>query len=272
MALTLIAYTLWRDRRLNLGLLQHSRRMHFPGILRLFQIGAPAGLQMTMESTVFSLSASLISRLGVAASAAHTIVLNIAGFTYMVPLGFSGAVAVLVGQEIGRRNLREARTLGWTGLGLTSTIMLIIALVLGANASSLTTFFTKDPTTINIGSSLLIVVAFFQLADGIQVVMAGALRGLGDTRSSLFAGMFGYWVAACPLGYWLCFTRGKGAVGYWAGLAIGLVIISLILLARWKWKSQNLPGHWAPLNESHSLKTGSPLKILTAKLGHSGPA
>jgi MATE family multidrug resistance protein len=84
---------------------------------------------------------------------------------------------------------------------------------------------------------LLAVAAMFQLFDGLQGVATGVLRGLGDTRTPMITNLLGHWLLGLPIGYGLCFFAGWGVVGLWIGLSIGLVAVSLTLLAAWMRRS-----------------------------------
>jgi MATE family multidrug resistance protein len=85
-----------------------------------------------------------------------------------------------------------------------------------------------------VGSSLLWVVAAFQIFDGIQTVSTGALRGLGETRVPMLANLVGYWVLGLPLGLGLCFVLHWGIYGLWIGLTLALIVIASALLVRWR--------------------------------------
>ena len=91
-----------------------------------------------------------------------------------------------------------------------------------------------------IGGKLLLIVAAFQIFDGIQTVSTGALRGLGETRAPMLANLVGYWVLGLPLGLTLCFVLGWGVYGLWIGLTLALIVIALTLLARWRRDSTRL--------------------------------
>jgi len=82
-------------------------------------------------------------------------------------------------------------------------------------------------------AAILRVAAFFQLFDGLQIVVTGSLRGAGDTRTPMVCHLIGYWVIGLPLGAMLCFERGLGARGLWMGLSAGLIAIGLVLTAIW---------------------------------------
>jgi MATE family multidrug resistance protein len=93
--------------------------------------------------------------------------------------------------------------------------------------------FSPDPAVVQIGATLLLVAAAFQLFDGVQVVTTGALRGAGDTKTPMVANLVAYWFIGIPLGYFLCFHLHWGALGIWIGLCTGLMIIGSVLLAIW---------------------------------------
>jgi MATE family multidrug resistance protein len=93
--------------------------------------------------------------------------------------------------------------------------------------------FSPDPAVVRVGATLLLVAAAFQLFDGVQVVTTGALRGAGDTKTPMLANLVAYWFIGIPLGYFLCFRLGWGALGIWIGLCVGLMIIGSALLVAW---------------------------------------
>jgi multidrug resistance protein, MATE family len=93
--------------------------------------------------------------------------------------------------------------------------------------------FSPDPAVVRIGAALLLVAAAFQLFDGVQVVTTGALRGAGDTKTPMLANFVAYWFIGIPLGYFLCFRLGWGALGVWIGLCTGLMIVGSALLISW---------------------------------------
>src|SRR5205814_3869359 len=93
--------------------------------------------------------------------------------------------------------------------------------------------FSPGPALVRVGATLLLVAAAFQLFDGVQVVTTGALRGAGDTKTPMLANLGAYWFIGIPLGSFLCFRLGWGALGVWIGLCTGLMIIGSALLFVW---------------------------------------
>ncbi|HXQ26538.1 MAG TPA: MATE family efflux transporter [Candidatus Acidoferrales bacterium] len=234
MAAVLMAYCLYYDLRYKTGLLDASRWPHMPRVRRLLSLGFPAAMQLGLEVGVFAVATALIARLGAIQLASHQVALNTASFTYMVPLGISSAAAVRVGQALGRRDHHAASRAGWTALALGASFMTCTAILFWTVPHYIVRIYTPDPVVIRAASNLLFVAAFFQLFDGLQAVATGALRGAGDTRTPMIWSSAIYWFVGLPLGAYLCFRVGWGAVGLWTGLCIALVLIGSGLLYVWR--------------------------------------
>ena len=93
--------------------------------------------------------------------------------------------------------------------------------------------YTKDAPTLALGASLLAIAAAFQLFDGTQVVLTGALRGLGDTHTPMLANLAAYYCVGLPIGYSLCFYFHHGVHGLWWGLTISLSFVAALLALQW---------------------------------------
>lgn len=205
---------------------------------RLFRLGWPAALQITFEVGVFAAASALAGRISPLAAAANQVVLNIAGFIFMIPFGLASAAAVRVGQAVGRVDAPGMRRAGWTALGIASTVMCASAVLFFTVPEFLIRIYSSDPQVIEIGVVLLFICSVFQLFDGLQTVTTGALRGLGDTRTPMMANLIGHWAIGLPVGYTLCFQRGWGVAGLWTGLSVGLILIGAVLLWVWSWRSR----------------------------------
>jgi MATE family multidrug resistance protein len=234
MALVLVGYLLWYDRRHRTELLKTPVNIDFTRIRRLIILGLPAATQITLEISVFALATALIGRLGAVPLASHQIALNTVALTYMVPLGISSAAAVRVGQAIGRKDPSGAADAGGTAIFLGAAFMTLCAVGLLVFPRAIARIYTPDGTVIRSTITLLAAGAAFQLFDGLQTVATGALRGAGDTRTPMFCHFTAYWVIGLPLGAWLCFRRGWGAFGIWIGLSLALILIGIVLL--WAWR------------------------------------
>jgi MATE family multidrug resistance protein len=206
----------------------------------LIALGLPAAMQFTLETGVFATVTTLIAKLGPIPLATHQIALNTVAFTYMVPLGISSAAAVRVGQALGRNDPRGASAAGGTAIVIGAAFMSLASIVLLVVPRWIARVYTIDEVVIRNTAALLAAGAAFQLFDGIQSVATGALRGAGDTRTPMLCHFTAYWVIGLPLGAWLCFKRGWGALGLWVGLSLALIMIGMVLLVVWRRKVHQL--------------------------------
>ena len=212
-------------------------RADWPRYRRLWALGLPIGLAMGFEGGIFSAAAFLMGLISAAAVAAHAIALQISALSFMVPWGLAQAATVRVGQALGRGDRAGIGRAGWVAWGLGVTFMALTALIILTLPHSLITLFLADTPAnakvIALAVSFLFVAAIFQIVDGAQVVGAGMLRGLHDTRVPMLFTFIGYWAIGIGIGVWLAFRRGWDGVGIWTGLAIGLAIVAVLMLWRW---------------------------------------
>jgi MATE family multidrug resistance protein len=205
--------------------------------LAMIKLGAPIGVTMALEMGVFALAAYFMGWLGASAVAAHAIALQISAITFMVPLGLGQAATVRVGLALGRGDEAGITRAGWTAWTMGVGFMGLMAICMWTFPHQLVTLFLADvpanAAVIALAISFLRVAAAFQLVDGGQVIGAGMLRGLHDTRWPLIFALVGYWVVGLGIGVWLGFGIDWKGVGIWIGLASGLAAVAVLMLSRW---------------------------------------
>ena len=165
---------------------------------------------MALEVGVFAVATALAGRLDPVSSGAHQIALNIASLAFMVPLGLASSAAVRVGYAFGAGDRRRAARAGWTALAISCVIMTSLGLVFFLWPVALLHVFSRRSAHHRIGVGLLAIAAAFQLFDGTQAVVTGALRGICDTRTPMIVNVIGHWFLGLPVGYALCFRFGWG--------------------------------------------------------------
>ncbi|MEK7657035.1 MAG: MATE family efflux transporter [Elusimicrobiota bacterium] len=206
----------------------------------LLSLGIPAGAQMLVEVSAFSLMTMFCGRLGAVPLASHQVTINLVSLTFMVPLGISFAAAVRVGQGMGRGDPGAAVRSGYAALGIAVAFMSMTSLLFLSAGRTIVGCFTQDPEVLALGTRLLLVGALFQICDGMQVTLTGSLRGLREARIPMVANFFGHWLIGFPLGLFLAFKAGLGALGLWIGLCTGLVLVAFSLLFVWRKKTLGL--------------------------------
>jgi MATE family multidrug resistance protein len=198
----------------------------------MVRLGAPTGVQMQLEFGAFATAGLAMGLLGTVAVAGHQVALNLASLTFMVPVGIAQAVAVLVGRAVGREDPWAARRAAGAGLIVGAGFMSITALIFLLAPGPLARLYSPDAAVIALGASLLPIAGIFQVADGVQVVAAAALRGIGDTRAPMLVNLFGFWAVGLPIGLFMAFRGRLGPPGVWWGLAIGLAVVAVLLTRR----------------------------------------
>jgi MATE family multidrug resistance protein len=234
---SLIAVTLLERRFRRFHLFGHFWRFDRQRTEAMIRLGWPIGATMALEMGVFALAAYFMGWIGAPAVAAHAIALQCAALTFMVPLGLGQAATVRVGLALGRKDEAGISRAGWTSWVMGVAFMGTMAVMMWSVPRRLVTLFLADvpqnATVIALAVSFLRVAAAFQLVDGAQVIGAGMLRGLHDTRWPLLFALVGYWVVGLGIGSWLAFGADWKGLGIWIGLATGLASVAVLMLARW---------------------------------------
>lgn len=214
----------------------HFWRIDWPLMRRLIVIGAPISISFLLEYGLFGAAGLLMGVISTTALAAHQIALQVAAILFMVPFGISMAATVRVGHAIGRRDAGAVRRAGYvaTWLGIVLAAILTIAVMLGRYGIAGLFLGETTDATAALTATLLLVGSTFFIADGVQTIAAGALRGMNDTRIPLLFAILSYWAIGFACACWLGFWTSWGAVGVWVGLSIGTAIYATLLLLRFR--------------------------------------
>ena len=241
-AICFAAYLARSRRFAPLGLFARFDPPRWVPIRDLLRTGLPIGVTVAMEGGLFIVTALLIGRLGQVEAAAHQIAINVASLCFMIPFGLAEATTVRVGHALGMGQGRDGvRRAARAGLALVLVTQATSALLLVAGHDAIAAVYTADATVAALAASLLLFAAAFQFPDGIQVLSAGALRGLGDTRVPMLLAAFAYWGVGMALGATLGLAMGLGPRGMWIGLIAGLVVAAVLMAWRFLRTSAGLP-------------------------------
>jgi multidrug resistance protein, MATE family len=205
---------------------------------QLVAIGAPISLSFMMEYGMFSSAALLMGLISTTALAAHQVALQVTATLFMVPYGISMAATVRVGHAIGRDDPGAVKRAGLVAilLGIVLVAGFTLAVIAGRFAIARLFFGVAEDasTTVALTANLLLVGATFFIADGIQTIAAGSLRGLNDTRTPLLFAAISYWLIGFNLACLLGFRTELGAIGVWIGLSVGTAIYATLLILRFR--------------------------------------
>ncbi len=234
-----LAIVLYSDRKFRrYHLFGRFWRADWRRFAELWRLGLPIGATLVFEVSVFNASTFLMGLISAASIAAHSIALQIASLCFMVPLGLSQAATVRVGRAYGAHDVEGIRRAGWTAFAMGLGFMVGTALTMILMPRTLVGVFLDldlpaNAPVVDLAVSFLALAALFQLADGGQAVAAGMLRGLHDTRMPMIYAAVGYWGVGLAVGVILAFILKLGGIGIWIGLAAGLIVVALLLIARW---------------------------------------
>jgi MATE family multidrug resistance protein len=202
------------------------------GLRALVAIGFPIAIQMSLEMWAFAGSNFVAGALGAEAVAAHSLVMNLASITFMVPLGIAQGTAVRVGNLIGAGDVAQAQRAAWLGIGMGALFMTLSAVGFVAGRELLPRLYTPEAVVIAAAAAILPIAGAFQVFDGTQSVASGVLRAMGRPGPAAAFNLVGYWLIALPIGGWLALRTNAGLPGLWWGLCAGLVVVAtgLVLL------------------------------------------
>jgi MATE family multidrug resistance protein len=206
--------------------------MDGPGLRRVLRLGLPIWGQLSLEIWAFSGSTLLAGYLGISALAGHTIVMNLASLSFMVPLGVSIAASTRVGNLIGASDETGVRRASWVALVMGAGLMALNGLGFVLFRRELALLYTDSAAVVAICVWILPIAATFAVLDGTQVVACGILRGMGRTVPATVANFVGYWLLALPIGATFAFVFDAGLAGIWWGLAGGLAVVATALVLR----------------------------------------
>ncbi len=218
-------------------------------IQKILKLGFPSALQMLFEVVFFTAAVWMSGTLGTNAQAANQIALNLTSMTFMVAMGLSAVAMIRVGNQLGKKDFVELRRVAFSIFLLIGIIDLFFGLIYLTFSDDLPWIYLEDKGSLTpkdtlevivIASSLLIVSGFFQLTDGLQAVVLGALRGLQDVNLPTAFTFISYWVIGFPVSYYLAFFTSWGVTGIWIGLLTGLSSSAILLFLRFQYLTNKL--------------------------------
>ncbi|MBG6132461.1 MATE family multidrug resistance protein [Aquimarina sp. EL_43] len=210
-------------------------------INRIIALGFPSALQMFFEVAIFTAAIWLSGILGKNSQAANQIALNLSSMTFMIAMGLSVAAMVRVGNQKGLQHFIDLRRIAISIFLLTFLLAVVFALVFVLFNDLLPRIYLDIEDTENmadnteviaIAAKLLVIAALFQISDGIQVTVLGALRGLQDVKIPTLITFIAYWVVGFPISYYLGLYTEYKSSGIWIGLLAGLSVSALLLYLR----------------------------------------
>ena len=199
---------------------------------RVYSLGYPTALQMLFEVGIFASGVLIAGALGTNTQAANQIALNLSSMTFMIAVGLGVTATVRVGNQKGLKNYKELRRIAISIILLMIVIDLFFAAGFILAKDVLPTMYIDNAQVIETAAILIVISGFFQLSDGIQVVVLGALRGLQDVKLPMLITFVAYWIIGFPICYYLALHTSLAEKGIWIGLLISLTASAIMLYIR----------------------------------------
>ncbi|WP_394366704.1 MATE family efflux transporter [Blattabacterium cuenoti] len=202
-------------------------------IKKILKIGIPSGLHMLFEMSAFAISSFISGKCGIKVLAAHQIVISLVSSTFLLSTGFSVAATIRIGNQLALKNYLELRRIGKSIFFMGFIFMLICNFLFFFFRSDIPYFYIKnDHEVIQLAEKMIVIASFFQLSDGLQGMILGALRGLQDVHIPMWISFFSYCIIAIPTAWFLSIKM--GGIGVWIGLGLGLTISAILLFIRYQ--------------------------------------
>lgn len=218
-------------------------------IRKIVNLGLPSSMQMLFEVALFTSAVWLCGNIGKTSQAANEIALSLATVTFMFAMGLSVTAMIRVSNQKGLNDYKNLVVVAKSIFLLAVIIEVVFALLFITLNDFLPHFFLNmdnemqaldNSEVILIAAQLLVVAAIFQISDGVQVVVLGALRGLQDVKIPMYITFVAYWIVGFPISFYLGkYTEWK-AVGVWIGLLAGLTAAAIFLYLRFNHLTKKL--------------------------------
>ena len=218
-------------------------------VQKILKLGFPSALQMFFEVAFFVVAVWMSGILGTNSQAANQIALNLTSMTFMVAMGLSATAMIRVGNQYGKKDFKELKRIAFSIFFLIIIIDVFFCAFYLIFSNDLPWIYLENkgaltsPDTLEviaIAASLLVVSGFFQITDGLQVVVLGALRGLQDVNIPTTLIFISYWIIGFPVSYYLAFYTPLEATGIWIGLLTGLSCSAVLLFLRFQYQTNKL--------------------------------
>lgn len=212
----------------------------FRQALELLKIGLPIGGQYIIEMLAFSIGSFMMGWLGTKELAAHQIVMSLVSLTYMISSGMASATTIKVSHFRGQHKLKAMNRAIYASIHMVLFFMLFSLSCFIIFRYKIPGLFVQDAEVISIAAGLMLIAGMFQLFDGLQVTLLGALRGMEDVRIPTILLIIAYFVVALPTSYLAAFVFDMGTNGVWLGYLVGLFLVSVQLFIRYRWKVKKM--------------------------------
>ena len=214
--------------------------INWADLKKLSSVGLPIGAQMSVECGVFGISTIMAGWFGAVQQASHQIALSVSTMTFMVVCGIGSASTILVSHCYGRGEILKMKRSAYATIQITFVYSLLCCLTVLLTRFYVPRIFSSDSEVLGLAAVLFVFMGIYQIADAMQSVLIGILRGMADVTATMLITLFSYVFVDLPVSYVVSVRLGYGAIGIWIGFCAGLYTLSLLLAIRFFLKTRHL--------------------------------
>lgn len=230
-AFAILFYRSMHYRRYLVG--YRRSKYNFSDILSLNKMGWMVGIQMGLETALFSITGIMIGWFGSIALAAHQILVAVSTLGFMIYYGVGAAISVRVSNYFGRGEMAQVKRTTMAGFHLILCLTVAASAIFFFSRQWIGHLFTTSEEVVQMVSSLVYILIAYQFGDALQITYANSLRGIGDVISMAIISFIGYFLIAMPVCYICGFILKWGITGIWAGYPVGLTLTGAMLCGRY---------------------------------------
>lgn len=230
-AFAILFYRSMHYRRYLVG--YRRSKYNFSDILSLNKMGWMVGIQMGLETALFSITGIMIGWFGSIALAAHQILVAVSTLGFMIYYGVGAAISVRVSNYFGRGEVAQVKRTTMAGFHLILCLTVAASAIFFFSRQWIGHLFTTSEEVVQMVSSLVYILIAYQFGDALQITYANSLRGIGDVISMAIISFIGYFLIAMPVCYICGFVLKWGITGIWTGYPVGLTLTGAMLCGRY---------------------------------------
>lgn len=223
MGLAILAFYLFKFK---VKIIEQEYKDYYKNLLI---IGLPISFAVCIEFLAFNIITILVGRMAGIYAGAQSILISIINTTFMIPMSISMATTIKIGYANGSKNLLDIKRYSLTSCILTESFMLGCGLLIAIFPQQIVALFTTDSNLINIMIPVMLLLAIFEITDGMQVTLGGIFKGLKNTKIVMVSNIIGYLMIGMPLGIYLALYKNTHLIGFWIGLTVASIILCVIL-------------------------------------------
>jgi putative MATE family efflux protein len=231
-----VAYLMMRCGRI----FKPSPRFRLDLLKTMWHVGAPVSGERIVQQAGILIYTKLVLLYGTVAYAAHQVGLSIESLSFLPGYGFAIAAATMVGQSIGAGKYTRAKLENWEANRLAIVIMASMGFIFFFFPYVLLRAFTTDEAVIELGTVFLKIVALLQIPLALTMVLAGSLRGAGDTRFIMSATIVGMWGVRVPMALVIALWLELSVLYVWTAMIADWTVRMALLL--WRYQSERWKG------------------------------